>query len=410
MGTKCMFSLWTIAFLALSSLVQCAAAGPANSASAPVIAALMQRFELTREQVVWQLERQEIAAKQFDEIRPKLGGDYAGAWYNPESGRVTFGYLGQLRPGVLTRGDVDAVPVNYTIAQLQEWMSHIHIEAVARKWSGKLSLAYIDERANNVVLHVHRANRAQFEAQIRALSIPANAVRIQSVDHLVEPFANIHGGDGFDNTSMPNTCSIGFAVTGGFITAAHCAYAGDVITSSSGAALGTVSSSTFTDPVVPCIAPTPEEPYPDPCPTSDYAFVETVSGWTPSATVGNGSSQPIAVSGAAYGGLVGLYVCRFGATTGGPHCGNVTSYSGSTYHVVSANNGYLLTPLTVASVCGSHGDSGGPLVNPNLRIAIGMLHGGTQAGCPGNPSQHPTLYSKVPDALSTFGLTLTTQP
>jgi streptogrisin C len=404
------YCTWVAALLFSMSLSATADAAPPERATPAVVAALMQRFDLSREQVLWQLERQEEAARQFDDIRPALGDQYAGAWYVHRTGRATFGYVGPLRPTALARPDVDSVRVQFTQAQLHDWMQRIHVDGAVRKWSRALASSFLDEEANSIVLHVLRPERQNVEAKVRSLLIPSQAIRILTVDQPVAPFANIYGGDGFDNTTVPNSCSIGFAVTGGFLTAAHCAYAGDTITTPSSAALGTVADSTFTDPVIPCTEPTHEDPYPDPCPTSDYAFVETVSGWTPSATVGHGSSNPIAVASDAYGGIVGLYVCRFGASTGGPHCGNVTSYSGSVYHVVNPNNGYLLTPLTVASVCGAFGDSGGPLVNPNFRLAIGMLHGGTLSGCPGNPSQHPTLYSKVPDAISTFGVTLTTQP
>ena len=388
-----------------------APASPPGQAADEAVSALSVRLGMTEAEVRWHLERQGSAISQELAVRKALGSDYSGSWYDEQSGDLVVATTRRDRTAHFEAPGVRLVSAAYTLEALIGVLESLVAEGAILGWKAHVSTMYVDEVRNRVQVNVLLGSMARVASDVAQLGLPPHSVALVPVNERVLPFAAINGGKGFDNVTSPNTCTIGFSVQGGFITAAHCGYVGHNLTAANGSALGTVSASTFQNPPPPCTPPSPEEPYPDARPTSDYAFVQTTAGWTPSATVGVRSSMPINVQAAATGGgFVGLYVCRYGATTGGPHCGRTVSYYGMSYFSAWPNIGIPIYPLVVASVCGAHGDSGGPLVNPNLRLAIGMLHGGPVSGCPGNPDAYPTMYSKVTEALANFGLTLTVQP
>ena len=385
-------------------------ASPPGGAADAAVAALSIRLGMAENQVRWHLDRPESALSRVAEVRAALGSEFSGSWYDEGSGDLVVASTGRVRSAIVDAPGLRSVRVAHSLETLLGVLERLAVEGASLGWRAHVSSMYIDEIRNRVQVNVLVGSDARVARDVARMGLPPHSVVLVPVNERVTAFASVNGGQGFDNVTSPNTCTIGFSVQGGFITAAHCGYVGHSLAAANGAALGTVSASTFLNPPPPCTPPSPEEPYPDACPTSDYAFVQTSGGWTPSAVVGVGSSMPIAVQAAAGGGFVGLYVCRYGATTGGPHCGRTVSYYGLSYYSAWPNIGIPIYPLTVASVCGAHGDSGGPLVNPNLRLAIGMLHGGQVPGCPGNPDAYPTMYSKVTEALANFGLTLTVQP
>ena len=126
-------------------------------------------------------------------------------------------------------------------------------------------------------------------------------------------------------------CSVGFAVTDGFITAGHCGSTGDTTSQPS----GTFAGSSF--------------------PGDDYAYVQVGSGSTPVGAVNDWAGGQVAVAGAEPA-PVGAQVCRSGSTTGW-HCGTIEARDVSVSYAEGTVSGLIRT-----DVCAEPGDSGGSLL------------------------------------------------
>lgn len=102
------------------------------------------------------------------------------------------------------------------------------------------------------------------------------------------------------------------------------------------------------------------------------------------------------------GAVVGTDVCRFGRTTGGPHCGQVTSINNS---ITFSGETQPTKGLTRADgVCSAPGDSGGPYVVAGTGDGVGT-HTGGSGGCTTNAVKY---FHPLNDSLSRFGLALLT--
>lgn len=155
----------------------------------------------------------------------------------------------------------------------------------------------------------------------------------------------------------------------------------------------------------------------------DHAFVATTDGWGPSSTIGAGSSS-LQVTGSVEA-AIGTQVCRFGATSGGPHCGKLL-HKNCSFTIIDPwfNHVYPGDPVEIrfsglmaAQVCGQAGDSGGPLVRMHGAgaghvEAQGLLSGGTTASmcAPEHDPSWRTWYSPVNEALQAFGVELIVSP
>lgn len=209
--------------------------------------------------------------------------------------------------------------------------------------------------------------------------------------------------------SHSGECSIGVAVNQGFLTAGHCTYGFNTALSPSvyedfrdGSfnPLGLAQFTTFS----------PSGPI-DPINPRDAAWVQTLTGWTPTAEI-NGYSDGVLTVPAKWSGMaetpISFTVCRYGATSGGPYCGtvsakNVTECFGDDTYCEDVGG------LTrVSNVCTDDGDSGGPYVD----LATGQVQGtntGGQKSCASYPSISGDVYFQpVSHGLALTGRTMLT--
>jgi streptogrisin C len=182
----------------------------------------------------------------------------------------------------------------------------------------------------------------------------------------------VRGGDAY---YMGGRCSIGFSVSGGFVTAGHCGDPGTATQGFNRVAQGTFQGSSF--------------------PGNDYAWVRVNANWTPVGVVNNYSGGNVAVAGSQEA-AVGASICRSGSTTGW-HCGTVSAKNQTVNYAEGSVSG-----LTRTNVCAEPGDSGGSWLSGSQ--AQGVTSGGS-----GNCTSGGTTYFQpVNEILSAYGLTLTT--
>jgi streptogrisin C len=167
-------------------------------------------------------------------------------------------------------------------------------------------------------------------------------------------------------------CAIGFAVTTGFLTAAHCGEPGDTATGLSG------GTGVFT-----AVAP-----------SSGGALVTAADDWEPTPYVRSGGGLvPVRGSREA---PVGASVCRYGPTTG-VRCGVVQARDQTVVFPGGALHGLVRT-----SVCAEPGRADGPFLSGGQ--AQGVAVGGAGSCATGGT----TFLAPVNPMLSQWGLTLAT--
>jgi streptogrisin C len=146
----------------------------------------------------------------------------------------------------------------------------------------------------------------------------------------------------------------GLPVTGGFISAGHCAGVGSNLFGPNGVALGTVEVSNFGP--------------------NDYNFTRTNSNWYAGPWVNDYAGGVVTIAGSRKA-AIGATDCRSGVTTGW-HCGTILAYDATVQYV---DHSFPVTGLTFTTVCSEPGDSGGPHLSGDQ--AQGVLSGTALRPC-----------------------------
>jgi len=153
-------------------------------------------------------------------------------------------------------------------------------------------------------------------------------------------------------------------------------------------------------------------------PYIDAGYVETLAGWSPTSQVNGYNNGNFSVS-AEWSGMieypVGTTVCRYGQTSGGPHCGTVNQLNLDQEFVVGRNawGGYI-TQITlgvtrVAGSCSDDGDSGGTWVGGTGQIQgvnVGVKDVVFGDLCPTTALW--TYYQPIKDVVDEFDVTMLT--
>ncbi|WP_424531405.1 ricin-type beta-trefoil lectin domain protein [Sphaerisporangium viridialbum] len=303
-------------------------------------------------------------------LRTRLGGRFAGAWYDPAQQRLKVGVL-DARDADLVKA-AGALPVEVRHSEKQLTATKATLDRAADAAGTDVYGWYVDPAANTVV--VSAADTAAAERLVRAGSVDAAAVRI-SVGQAPHPVYDIRGGDQY--VINGNTlCSVGFSVNnGGFVTAGHCGRAGNPTLGYNNVNQGTFVDSSF--------------------PGNDYAWVRTNGDWTPRPWVNNYGGGVVSVAGSQEA-PTGASICRSGRTTGW-RCGVIQAKD------VTVNySGSLVYGLTQTTACAEGGDSGGAWMS-------GDQAQGVTSGASGNCSSGGnTFYQPVNEILGAYGLSLTT--
>jgi len=254
--------------------------------------------------------------------------------------------------------------------------------------------SYVDIRSNTAVLIIDKlyADAVRSELDVAEFS---GLIRIEEGESLPKlSTGSVRAADAtqnltwFQNNGVVSPCSIGVSVEEGFITAGHCGRTTNDIGDSAGNLLGELLHSTWFSLFE----------------TTDSAIVRTSAGWTPSPQV-NGYTDGIFSVSAEWAGLlefpIGATICRYGQTSGGPHCGTKNQINVSvTFRNLETGATDFVTGLTeLNGSCSDDGDSGGPHVAGTGQIQgtnTGVIKFNLNDSCP-TPAQYvyfqPIKYS-----------------
>jgi len=376
MQRKNIVGLVGIAALALGSTLATtlpAAAAPAPGAATDTVVSAMQRsLGLTAEQAQTRLA-QEADARQVRGVAESAAADaLGGSWFDAQSGKLTVGVTSADLMDEVRATGAEATIVPNTAAALDATKAAIDAQAGSAA-PAAITGWHVDVKASTVVVNVLKGSTGVEVQSFLDTARSAGPVSVVETTEAPRPLANIVGGNAYYIGG--GRCSIGFGVSGGFVSAGHCGSAGDAVQDAGGAAMGTFAGSTF--------------------PGSDYSYVETTSGFTPTSTVNGYGSGDVTVAGSQESG-VGASICRSGSTTGW-HCGEVQALNQTVNYAEGTVNG-----LTQTNACAEPGDSGGSWVSGNQ--AQGVTSGGS-----GNCSSGGTTYFQpVNEILSAYGVSLVT--
>ncbi|GHJ47677.1 serine protease [Catellatospora sp. TT07R-123] len=350
-----------------------AMAGTAPTPAAPQVAAdrgmvseLARTLHINPEQALARLGREAAFARTEDGLRRSLGAGFGGAYLNTDASVLTIAVTGSTAAAKVRAAGAAPVLVARSESALRD--AAARLDRRAAQAPREVPGWYPDVRTNTVAVLYRDGGLDAARAWAAASGLDSGALRFEASAEQPRPLIDVVGGNAY-YIGSGTRCSVGFAVTGGFVTAGHCGTSGATTTQPSGSFAG----SSF--------------------PGNDYAWVRVAAGNTPRAQV-NRYPGTVSVAGSQAVG-VGASVCRSGSTTGW-HCGTVNALNSS----VTYSQG-TVTGLIRTDVCAEPGDSGGSL------IAGDQAQGVTSGGSGDCTSGGTTYFQPVNEILQTYGLTLT---
>jgi streptogrisin C len=345
-------------------------APPAADAASPAMLGALQRdLGLTATEARARLAREDTASKKDVQLRKELGAAYAGSWLTSDAGSLVVAVTDRAQSARVTAAGATPKVVARSAAALDQIKATLDRNA-AKAPAAAVPGWYVDVVTNTVVV---LAKGDAAAAKAFAATAKSSAVRVVASTEAPKPLYDVVGGDAYYIGG--GRCSVGFSVTGGFVTAGHCGSTGNATSGYNQVSQGTFRGSSF--------------------PGNDYAWVGVNSNWTPTPYVDNYSGGTVTVAGSTEA-AVGASICRSGSTTGW-HCGTVSAKN----QTVNYSEG-TVTGLTRTNVCAEPGDSGGSWLSGQQ--AQGVTSGGS-GDC---TSGGTTYFQPVNEILSAYGLTLTT--
>ncbi|GAB3087180.1 hypothetical protein GCM10027054_08370 [Isoptericola nanjingensis] len=336
---------------------------------AGLLQAMTDDLGVSRERAVERLDFQDDAAAAQERLREQLGDDFAGTWLDPERDRLYVATTSGAADAAVRAAGGRAVDARYSLDQLEGWAADLGDDAAA---AAGVTGWHVDVRDNTLVVETLAGSdaRAGVDDALAAAGVPSGAVTVSTTTERPRVLDDVVGGNAYyiDGASR---CSVGFAVTDGFVTAGHCGSAGDPTSQPE----GTFAGSSF--------------------PGDDYGYVQVGPGSTPVGAVNDWAGGQVAVAGAEPA-PVGAQVCRSGSTSGW-HCGTVEALDVSVSYAEGTVDGLIRT-----DVCAEPGDSGGSL------LAGDQAQGVTSGGSGDCTSGGTTFFQPVGEILDAYDLTLVT--
>jgi streptogrisin C len=355
---------------------------PGPGVNRQMLAAMQRDLNLTADQALRRLTREEAATHTDNELRASLSAGFAGSWLDPDDQQLIVGITDPGQADLVVAKGAQPQLVKRSATRLTEIMAALE----AANLPDAVSNLYVDPAANQVVVEADPDGLATAAAFVTASGADPAAVRVLPSAGRDRMEADVFGGQPYNVGNR--RCSVGFAVKQiltnstifGFLTAGHCGVVPELATFSNGTNMGRFRGSVY--------------------PGNDFAWFRAVTGVTPRAAVIGPDGGPLKI-GAIIDVPVGGSVCRNGRTTGW-QCGVVLAVNSTRAY----QDGSILRGMTVTNACSATGDSGGPYVMSNF--AVGIHSGASGGSC--DSGTHRTIMQPIRPALAAFRLTLHTQP
>lgn len=363
---------------------------PAQVADAlhPKLLAAMQRdLGLSAEQATDRIAQDLQASSVIEQLRSSMGEHFAGGWVDGDT--LFVGVTDESKAEAVKAAGATPVVVANALSKLDQAKQSLDniftAPEQAQGWhavSPKTEIAsyFVSVVSNKLVINALESGRGGADKLANQAGLAASEYEVRIVEHMPKMQATIRAGDSYSITKAGGTflCSVGFSVTGGFVSAGHCGSKGDLVYSSDGAALGSFFGS--------------DNPGPH-----DWSYIKTVSGTGLTANINTYGGAPASVSGSQEAAL-GSSICRSGRTSG-VTCGTIEEKNVT----VNYGDAGFVSGLTQTSACSDHGDSGGGYYTGTQ--AQGVLSGGSGV-C--NSQSGNSYFQPLNPILQHYGINLIT--
>lgn len=318
---------------------------------------------------------------------------YAGAWFDSDTLGLVVATSQIPDFDAIVRVGATPTLVRHNLTELDAVRDQIVHALQSEAGANGFRDAAVDIQTNAVLVEVVDKAFTQASALVQTLKLRV-PVRLIPVEDTPYGFSSsLRGADQTRNDFTPQvpiapghfqSCSVGASAekvsgstyTSGFATAGHCGILGNTMyASDQSTVIGYMQHTTQDFYVVPNSYPQ-RVCYAEPS-LQDGAWVQTVSPWIALSQINGYSDGNITVSGTWAGMLrapVGTTVCRYGTSSDGPHCGQVSAWNATVVipkpQYSSCSDITLNGMIKVHGTCTEDGDSGGPLVMP-----IGQVQG-----------------------------------
>ena len=387
--------------LSLAIAMAASAAGPSDTVSPSLRAAMQRDLGLTSAQLSQYLKIERLAALQEKQLAKAQGRNFAGSWIErkPNGSFQLVVATTSVRPQKAAAG-IEIRNARHSLAELDA--SKAQLDAVQAR-GGKVPKGvygwYVDLPSNSVVVSVGKGAQQAGIDFVAASGVDAQSVRLVTEEEQPSLRMDVKGGFGYlrnPGDGYLYACSVGFPVTqgstNGFVSAGHCGDAGENVFYEPsqwtlGVKLGSFAASSF----------------PNPGQTgNDYAWVRLDSGHTTSPIVYGWGKGDVTVRGGTEA-AVGAAICRSGRTSGW-RCGTIEAKN----QTVNYSSGETILNLTRTTACSEGGDSGGSFITGPGQ-AQGVLSGGS-GSCKGKQPNNRTrsFYQPLLPILQAYNLTLRT--
>ena len=365
----------------LATILPLAYGAPTQASSTlhpQILEAMKRDLGLDAEQATARVAREVSAADIIENLRSSAGEKFAGAWLTDDGETINVGVTDQAAADEVTAAGAKPIMMANSFTKLRDAkkaLDKLHNSQV-KTLESKSGVAswYVDVVANKLVLKAVKGSTAEAKDMAAQVGLSESDFEVQTVDKMPVTFASIQGGDAYLIGGA--RCSVGFAVSGGFVSAGHCGTEGSQVTTQDGEAYGSFSGSVFPG-------------------DADMSFISTVEGTQLNPTINGYGGAGESVTGNSVA-PIGSSICRSGSTTG-VHCGTVNNFEVSVQYPEGT-----ITGLTETNVCAEPGDSGGSFYTG------GEAQGVTSGGSGDCSSGGTTYFQPVNEILSTYGLTLIT--
>ena len=352
----------------------------ANSLHPQILAAMKRDLGLDAAQANARVAFEHKATDIIEQLRTSVGASFAGAWIAEDGATLNVAVTDEAEAEKVTAAGATPAVVSNSLSKLEEAkkaLDKLDIEQVktldTESADTGIAAYYVDVTSNKPGIEALAGSVAHAEALAAEVGLVESEFEVKKVDEMPTTLATVTGGDAY-YINRGGRCSVGFAVTTGFVSAGHCGTVGASATNSAGAALGSFAGSVFPG-------------------SADMSFIRTVSGTTLRGVINRYGQSALPVTGSTAA-AVGASICRSGSTTG-VACGTVRSLGAT----VTYSQGRV-TGLTQTNACAEPGDSGGSFYSG------GQAQGVTSGGSGSCSTGGTTYFQPVNEILSTYGLTL----
>lgn len=355
-----------------------------DPATPQLLAALTRDLGLSAEQAADRLATEAWAAETAAALGDELGPQrYAGAWLTGDATALRVAVTDADAADQVRAAGAQPRLVRYGQADLAEVKETLDAHAAAA--ADPVTGWYVDPATNSVVVLAPDWAESQAWAFADDSGVPTGAVRVVASDEAPRPLVDLRGGDAYIIAGA-SRCSVGFPVVdgsgnAGFVTAGHCALAGETTTGLDGLPQGEFVAASF--PGVDLNGP------------DDWGVVDVNEDWEPLPVVNDFQGGVLPVAGAEVA-PVGASVCKSGSTTG-VSCGLILATDTTVIYPQG-----IVSGLTRTDVCAEPGDSGGSW------LAGDQAQGVTSGGSGDCTAGGVTFFQPLAEVLDLTGLNLVT--